>query len=55
MKRYTFELIVNEQSDEFWEEITQDGKSGCDEVLDAIREEMQNYDIQVRLIGYDDK
>ena len=30
MKRYTFELIVNEQSDEFWEEITQDGKSGCD-------------------------
>lgn len=55
MKTYRFELTVREQSDEFWEQITKDGKSGCDEVLDFIRDELQNYDINVRLIGYDDK
>lgn len=55
MKRYTFELIVNEQSDEFFEEITKDGKSGCDEVLDVIKEELQNYDIEIKLTGYTDK
>ena len=55
MKTYKFEITINEGCDEFWEEITQDGKSGCDEILDVIREEMQNYDIQVRLIGYEDR
>ena len=34
MKRYIFELIIEEGSDEFWESIS--GKSGCDEVTEAI-------------------
>lgn len=55
MKQYKFELIVNEQSDEFFEEITADGKSGCDEVLKAIKDELVNYDIEVRLVGFEDK
>ena len=55
MKQYKFELIVNEQDDEMYEEFTQEGKSGCDEVLEAMKDELQNYDIEIRLIGYSDK
>ena len=55
MKQYKFELIVNEQSDEMYEEFAREGKSGCDEVLEIIKDELQNYDIEVRLTGYSDK
>lgn len=55
MKKYVFEVIVNEQSDEFFESFAQEGKSGCDEVLEAIKDELQNYDIEIRLTGYSDK
>ena len=55
MKQYKFELIVNEQDDEMWEEFTKEGKSGCDEVLNVIKDELLNYDIEVRLTGYTDK
>lgn len=55
MKQYKFELIVNEQSDEFFEEFEQEGKSGCDEVLQVIKDELQNYDIEIKLTGYSDK
>lgn len=43
MKRYTIEIVIEEGSDEFWEEICADGKTGCDELLKAISEEIQNY------------
>jgi hypothetical protein len=35
MKKYTFELIIFEGNDEFWEELK--NKSGCDEVTDEIK------------------
>ena len=35
MKRYKFELIVEEGLDEFWESL--EGKTGCDEVRDWIK------------------
>lgn len=34
MKRYTFEIVVEEGNDEFWESL--EGKSGCDEVKAMI-------------------
>lgn len=34
MKEYTFELVVFEGNDEFWENIS--NKSGCDEVREEI-------------------
>lgn len=34
MKKYTFELIVEEGNDEFWEELA--GKTGCDEVRNEL-------------------
>lgn len=43
MKKYTIEIVIEEGSDEFWEEITARGKTGCDELLKAIGEEIQNY------------
>ena len=36
MKTYKFEVVINEQNDEWWEEITKDNKSGCDEILDYL-------------------
>ena len=56
MKEYTFEIIIEEGSDEWWEEITADGKSGCDEVLQNIKEKVA-YDFpnSVKLIKFEDK
>ena len=57
MKIYKFELIINEQSDEFYEEITNNGKSGCDEVFGLIKEELDimGLDFELRLIGFEEK
>ena len=57
MKQYTFEVTVNEQSDEWWEEITADGKSGCDEVLEFVKQELigAHMDVDIRLTDYADK
>lgn len=55
MKQYKLELIVNEQSDEFFKEITADGNSGCDDVLKAVKDELVNYDVEIRLVGFENK
>lgn len=36
MKKYTFELIVTEGNDEFWESINAEGSAGCDLVNDLV-------------------
>lgn len=38
MKKYTFEITVQEGNDEFWEQIAEAGKSGCDEVREEIKD-----------------
>jgi len=43
MNKYTIEIVIEEGSDEFWEEITANGKTGCDELLKVIGEEIENY------------
>lgn len=57
MKRYTFELIVTEGNSESWEEITENGKTGCDDVLAMVKNELYNIglDVDIKLTKYEDK
>ena len=36
MKQYIFEIIIDEENDDFWNSITKSKKSGCDEVQELI-------------------
>lgn len=38
MRRYTFKLVINEGSDEFWDDIRNRQLTGCEEVKELIDE-----------------
>lgn len=57
MKTYRFELIVSEGNDEEWERINDQGLSGCNEVLEMVREMLRDnpqLDAAVRLVEFTD-
>lgn len=56
MKTYTFELVIEEGNDEFWETITANGDSGCDAVRNEILDTLswKGFGCSVRLLGYSD-
>jgi len=56
MKTYTFEIVIEEGSDEFWEEITADNRTGCDAVLEHVQTNLAHcFPESVRLIKFEDK
>ena len=57
MKEYTLEVIIQEGSDEFWDDALKDNKSGADDVLMAIESCIndQGWDAKIRLVKFEDK
>jgi hypothetical protein len=58
MKTFKIEVIINEGSDEYWEELRSNNKTGCDEVTQVVKESILDVfpvDTEVRLIDYKDK
>ena len=53
MKRYKFEVIIEEGSDEFWEGIRD--KTGCDEVLMCMHDDLETWGAKITLVEYTDK
>ena len=54
MIKYSFLVVIEAGNDEFWDEITTDGKSGCDKVRREIIEALQykGFGDNVRLVAY---
>jgi len=57
MKQYTFEVIINEDNDEFWESIENKDISGCDDILEIIKSYIDNTNLtsRVKLVEFSDK
>lgn len=51
-KRYKFEVVITEGYDHFWDSIQ--GKTGCDEVLEAMKDELYTWDPEITLVEYTD-
>ena len=55
MRKYTFELVIKEGNDEFWESAK---GTGCDEVTSAIEELLKTYgwnDAELKLRKFEDE
>jgi hypothetical protein len=58
MKRFTFQIIIEEGNDEFWEEVEQNPGQGIVDLHTMIKECLEGTglgDSEIRLIEYIDK
>jgi predicted metal-binding protein len=57
MKQYTFELVINEGCNEGWEEMLENGNTGCDELLEQVKAALAEYGFEpdIKLVKYEDK
>lgn len=58
MKKYTFEIVITEGVNEFWENIATQGMSGCDDLIaeldTTIAEGAAGLDFSIKLKTYED-
>lgn len=55
MKTYVLKIVIEEGSDEFWEELDEKKSTGCDEILREIDSLLSPWDAKVTLTKYEDK
>jgi len=58
MKRYKFEIIIEEGNDEFWEGVEQNPGQGIEDLHTILRECLATAaldDAEIRLVEYTDK
>lgn len=59
MKRYKFQITIEEGNDEFWQSLQ--GKSGCEEITGCIKSALEEigfsgqYGTDLKLIEFSDK
>lgn len=53
-RKYVFEVIIWEGSDEFWDSLDKNDTTGCDEVLKKLRDllDASPFDVLTRLVEY---
>jgi len=52
MKKYTFTVVITEGCDVWWESM--EGRTGCDEVLEVMKDELFNYNPVITLSKYEE-
>jgi hypothetical protein len=58
MKKYIFQIIVEEGNDEFWESLDADGGAGCEDLREMIIESLSGtglVEAEVKLVEYTNK
>jgi len=58
MKKFVFEVIVDEGNDKFWEELENSNKTGCDEITEVIKSSLENSGLmltRVKLIEFSNR
>jgi len=62
MKRYTFEIVIKEGNDEFWEELERENKTGCDEIMGELKGLIESSgafhdgdNFEIRLVKFSDE
>jgi len=57
LKRYKLEIIVDEASDEFFDDINAKGETGCDEIVRLFVVALNPYGLadKIKLVEYTDK
>ena len=56
MKKYKLEIVIEEENDEFWEDLKEQRKSGCDDIYNTVVAAMETsfLNFEVKLVEFTD-